>query len=301
MIDQPLVSVILPCYNHEKFVEKSIQSVIEQTYKNIELIIIDDGSTDKSVEIIKDLMLSCSNRFASVELRYRENRGLSNTLNEALEWCSGDYISILASDDFYHKEKISKQIDFFLKNKQMMFVISKSYVVDDYDRILENQTMLYNSNINNDITFDDIFVFKTHLPVTGMYKIELIRNFLNGFDPNVKAEDYDIYLKIARITKINLINEELYYYRSPEALGGDRIRLPMRLDVSDSHLDIIQKYIEHPLYKTALLEWNYRRFIFYSSYVSTKIYAFNGMLRCLTKMNKIQFYKSLFKLIFVWK
>ncbi len=83
-IRSPLVSVIIPCYNHEKYIQDSIQSIIEQTYSNIELIVIDDGSKDKSVEKIQDMLPACKQRFEHVYFTTRPNKGLCATLNEAL-------------------------------------------------------------------------------------------------------------------------------------------------------------------------------------------------------------------------
>ena len=106
--NQPLVSVVIPCYNHESFVQDSIQSVIDQTYQNIELIIIDDGSKDGSVEKIKEMIPACQERFIRFEFRHRPNKGLSATLNEALEWCEGEFFSPLASDASFSASKIFK-------------------------------------------------------------------------------------------------------------------------------------------------------------------------------------------------
>lgn len=77
--NQPLVSVVIPCYNHESFVQDSIQSVIDQPYQNIELIIIDDGSKDGSVEKIQEMIPACQERFVRFEFQYRPNKGLSAT------------------------------------------------------------------------------------------------------------------------------------------------------------------------------------------------------------------------------
>lgn len=87
--------------------QEAIQSVIDQDYENIELIVIDDGSNDNSVEKIKAIIPACKKRFFRFEFRCRENRGLCATLNEALEWCKGVYVSPFASDDVALPHKTS--------------------------------------------------------------------------------------------------------------------------------------------------------------------------------------------------
>lgn len=298
---QPLVSIVIPCYNHENFVQDCIQSVIDQTYQNIELIIIDDGSKDNSILKILDMVDLCKSRFVNFEFIYRDNKGISATLNEGLDLCNGTYISLLSSDDYYHENKISEQINFLKLNKNIQFAVTKSYVVNDLSEVLFEQTKTYNLNLGNEIGFEDIFIFKTHLPITGLYSAKLLKEKLKGFDINITAEDYDIYLKIAQLTKIGIINKKLYYYRSPEAIGTGRIRMPMRVDVSESHLMTIQKYKSHPLYSHAIREWNLRRFIYFSAYTKTKKYAAKGMLRSFSFLNNILFYKALFRLFFYWK
>jgi len=109
---KPLVSMIIPCYNHESYVIEAIQSIIDQDYENIELIIIDDGSNDNSIAKIEEMIPVCQKRFRRFEFRSRPNKGLCATLNEALDWCEGEFFSPLASDDVALSHKIS-----YLTNK----------------------------------------------------------------------------------------------------------------------------------------------------------------------------------------
>ena len=108
----PLVSVVVPCYNHERYVKECIQSIIDQSYKNIELIVIDDGSKDASVAVIEGLRGACEERFTRFEFSARENRGLCNTLNQALDWCQGEYFAAIASDDQWLPFKTEKQVEY---------------------------------------------------------------------------------------------------------------------------------------------------------------------------------------------
>ncbi|WP_299238823.1 glycosyltransferase family 2 protein [Sulfurihydrogenibium sp.] len=107
----PLVTICIPAYNHERYVGQTIQSVIDQTYENIELIIINDGSKDKTNEVIRKYIPECEKRFVRFEYRNRENKGLSATLNEAVDWAKGKYFSPIASDDVLLKDKISVLVD----------------------------------------------------------------------------------------------------------------------------------------------------------------------------------------------
>jgi glycosyltransferase involved in cell wall biosynthesis len=103
----PLVTVIVPSYNHGRFIAQCLESIYCQTWKSIELIIIDDGSTDDSVERIRQLLLACPFPHQFIT---RENRGAAHTINEAVALASGDYINILNSDDRFRAERIEKMV-----------------------------------------------------------------------------------------------------------------------------------------------------------------------------------------------
>lgn len=99
-INEPLVSVIIPSYNHEKYISDCIDSIVNQTYKNIQLIIIDDGSTDNSPSIINKKVVSIKDCFGDIVFISNEsNQGVLKSLNQALLEVRGEYISFCASDD----------------------------------------------------------------------------------------------------------------------------------------------------------------------------------------------------------
>src|SRR6056297_934697 len=106
MIDNPLVSVIIPSYNHAQYIESAIESVLAQTYPNIELIIVDDGSSDNSHEVIRKYE---EHPQISIILN-KKNKGQSAVINQALATSSGKYIAILPSDDWFLPEKIALQV-----------------------------------------------------------------------------------------------------------------------------------------------------------------------------------------------
>lgn len=298
---QPLVSIIIPCYNHAQFIEESIQSVIKQDYKNIELIIIDDGSKDDSSEVINKMIPVCEARFSSFFFKKRSNKGLSATLNEAISLSSGEFIGFCSSDDCLHKNKTSRQVEYFFNQKNSVFCYTKTFVQDDNGNIIDSATRLANLNLSKNVSFEDIFTFKVNLPITGMYRANFIQEDLKGFDESLSAEDYDINLRILQKTNPGFIDDHLYYYRTPAVIGSQRIKPLMRLDVSESHRMTINKYSDHPKFQIAMREWNFRRFIIFSRYSNYKIYALGGLLHSFRKSSNLKFYKSLIRLIFVWK
>ena len=109
MID-PLVSVVIPCYNAERWIIETLQSVRDQTWKNIEIIIVNDGSEDRSVELIKSFESS------SLILIEQENKGQTAALNAGLAAAKGDYVQYLDADDLLHPDKIEIQIKRIIEN-----------------------------------------------------------------------------------------------------------------------------------------------------------------------------------------
>lgn len=209
---EPLVSVVIPCYNHAQFVQDCIQSVIDQTYANIELIIIDDGSKDQSVEKIEEMLDKCRSRFSRFEFRHRPNKGLSETLNEALEWCQGEYFSAIASDDMMLKEKTQIQIDAFKKNKKVLGVFGNFILINNHGNEIKSKKIAQNV-----YTFKDVYEQNHFLPApTQMLKLESVRN-IGGFKAGILIEDWYIYLKMLESGgEMLLLKEDLSFYRHHE-------------------------------------------------------------------------------------
>lgn len=210
MINEPLVSVVIPCYNHEKFVQDCIQSVIEQTYQNIELIIIDDGSSDNSVAKIQEMSELCEKRFTNFEFRYRANKGLSSTLNEAMAWCQGVFISPIASDDMMFKIKLQRQVEILQREQNIVAVFGAVQLINDKNEILGEIRQP-----NKIFEFNDLMYTDRFLPApTQMIRLDALRA-IGGFVEGMIIEDWYIYLKILESgNKIIYIDELFSYYRT---------------------------------------------------------------------------------------
>ncbi len=129
MVDkQPLVSIAVICYQNEAFLHECIESILNQTYTSVEIIIADDGSTDNSAEIIKSYASSHENISCILS---PVNKGISNNLNLALELCRGPYICMIAGDDVMYSHKIEKQVEFLELNKDFSLCFHNVDVFDN--------------------------------------------------------------------------------------------------------------------------------------------------------------------------
>ncbi len=113
-----LVSIIMPVYNNEKYLSGAIESVLNQTHKNIELLILDDGSTDSSLSIIENYAMHNKN----IRLVSRDNKGVANSIDELLKYVKGDYIARMDGDDYSFPDRIEKQLKYLKENSDVGLV-----------------------------------------------------------------------------------------------------------------------------------------------------------------------------------
>ena len=205
--DNPLVSVIVPSYNHQNYIEECLYSILNQTYKNIQLIVIDDGSSDNTAAIINKLKETHEFIFEQ-----QENIGLSKTLNKAItKYAQGKYISIVASDDFWCTNKISLQVEALEKNNNLAMLCGKAKIVNSKSEIISN----FNESLFlGKYTFAEIALGKCLVvAATAIIKKEVFDK-VGLFDENLLIEDLDMWLRVAVKFEIGFLNEYVAFYRS---------------------------------------------------------------------------------------
>lgn len=201
-LDKSTVSIIMPTYNSGSYISESINSVIHQTISEWELIIIDDNSTDSTINIIEKFTI-IDNRIKLIKLD--TNRGAANARNIGIQNAKSRYIAFLDSDDIWHFEKLEKQLAFMEKNDVKISCTNYGKIDNDgiiTKRIIKNRgnidykALLKNPPGNSSVMYDSLFV--------GIVQIPNIR----------KRNDYVMWLQIIKITKsIYTIDEVLMYHR----------------------------------------------------------------------------------------
>lgn len=247
--NKPLVSIVIPCYNHEKYVQDTIRSVIDQSYDNIELIIIDDGSKDSSVEKIQQMLYECQNRFTRFEFRSRANKGLSATLNEAIEWSKGKYFSAIASDDLMLKDKTSTQVRVLEKNNEVVALFGSVNYINE-----NNVVQQINTLEEKEYPFDKIILNECHFYApTQMLKMEILRK-VGGYNEEIRVEDWYMWLKMAENGKVLCIPDKLAIYRIHSANTTRNSKF-----IFEENLKTLNYYKNHELYNQAYhkLRWTY--------------------------------------------
>jgi len=150
----PLVSIVIPCYNGELFVKKSIESALEQTYKKIELIIVNDGSKDKTYDEIN----SCKNE--SVTIINKPNTGVSDSRNIGMQHVTGEYILFLDADDVLEPDFLEKRVEILEKDKSLDFCTGEIIWIDENDQLIKmpkKQFGIYENTVLNVAAFNPVF------------------------------------------------------------------------------------------------------------------------------------------------
>lgn len=131
MSNEKLVSVIIPCYNGEKFLNRCLDSLVNQSYKNIELIIVNDGSNDQSENIIKTRLSELKDSLRDCKYFYQKNQGVGAAVNRALKFFNGEYITLLDVDDYLMPNSIEVKVKWMEKNPDYAVVFTNGYYVNE--------------------------------------------------------------------------------------------------------------------------------------------------------------------------
>lgn len=213
-IRNPKVTVVMPVYNSEKYVAAAIQSILNQTFKDFELIIINDGSTDESEKIILS--------FNDPRVRYiknEKNLGLVGVRNLGLDLVESKYIALLDSDDIARRTRLSEQVKFLDENPQFGIVGTWVRLIDDNGRLT---SVKWKSNLLSEEIPPTMILHNCLAQSSVMIRAEAVKNerYREGYAP---AEDYDLWVRIAYNWSIAVLPKFLTNYRINPA-GQSKIK-----------------------------------------------------------------------------
>ncbi|REG98466.1 glycosyltransferase family 2 protein [Flavobacterium aquicola] len=217
MSDNPLVTVICLCYNHEAYVVESLNSVINQFYSPIQLIIVDDFSTDNSKAIIEDWL----KQHSSIEFISNDtNLGNTKSFNKALKQATGEYIIDLAADDVLLPHCVMTQINAFknstFKNLGVVYgnaeLILENGLFDSYYFPVNPQKKVIKKRITGDIYKNVLSDFYSMCSVSAMIK-KSVFDHLEGYDESLAYEDLDFWIRASRIYEFDFIDEPIMQKR----------------------------------------------------------------------------------------
>ena len=199
------ISVLMTVYNAENFIEKSIKSILDQTYKNFELIIIDDFSSDNSSKIIA--------KFYDKRIKFykvKKKLGRTKALNFGLKKCNSKLITIQDADDIAHKHRLLEALGAFNTNKNIGLVFSGYQVIDENDKLKKKFNKFNYNNFSSKLKYKNLI---PHSSVT--FKKDIIKNnFLFYNEKYLYAQDYHLILSFLKFSKIFLINKNLVQIRN---------------------------------------------------------------------------------------
>jgi len=196
-----LITVYITNYNYGKYIKQSIESVLNQTYQNFELIIIDDGSTDNSISIIKEYENN-----DKIQVIRQSRKGLNCCNNIALSVAHGKYVVRLDADDYFMPNAINKMVHLLKDNEECALLFPDYHMVDANGNVIKT---IRRHNFNDDVT---LFDQPAHGACT-MIKTSVLKD-IGGYDEEFDRQDgYDIWLKIINKYQVKNINEPLFCYR----------------------------------------------------------------------------------------
>lgn len=251
------VSVIVPFYNVEKYIDKCLNSLVNQTLEDIEIIIVNDGSKDNSENIAKKYASKYKNKIIYLE---KENGGLSDARNYALPYATGEYIAFLDSDDYVEFDMYKQMYE--KAKKENADIVECDFLWEYPNERIESKGRTYNDK-------HDILLNARVVAWNKLIKRELIEKTKVKFPYGLRYEDVEFFYKlIPYINKLEIVNKSFVHYvqRDNSISNSQNSRTKEIIDILDNVIDYYKKNSIYEEYKNEL-EYNYARYLLCSSFL----------------------------------
>ena len=250
--DIPLVSIIAICYNHSEYAIETLNSILNQSYENIELIIIDSNSSDNSVEVIHDWI--DQNKVECTFIKQIEPRNICQNLNEGLNIISGEYFQGLSCDDILLKSKVSKQVTLFQNSeKNIAFLFANASFIDNNSKtLLGRKNFIEHHSQKIEPDYDNLFdnlIKRNFIPAMSvLIRTKKVKQ-VGGYDERLNYEDFDMWLRLLKNgDKANYVNEVNCLYR----IHDNNLHLSNDIDWIAQYYWVYKKHLDYPLAKSKI-------------------------------------------------
>ncbi|MFA5145949.1 MAG: glycosyltransferase [Candidatus Omnitrophota bacterium] len=205
-----LVSVIIPAYNCARYISEALDSVFYQTYRDFEVIVIDDGSTDGTIDILKKYAAEHPGKMSCI---YQKNSGPGKARNRGIKEARGEYVAFLDSDDIWLPEKLKAQLDFFKKEPSLALVHSDFMYFNNSGITKKSE---FSSTAKRNFSGSAFYplVKENFIRTSTVVVKKIVLEVLGAFDEDFfMSEDYDLWLRIAKVHDIGYVNDRIVNVR----------------------------------------------------------------------------------------
>ena len=236
----PLVSVCIPAYNNADYISETIDCILNQTYKNIELVICDDHSTDKTVEVIQ----SYSDPRVKLFLN-EKNLGMSGNWNNCLNHCTGEFIKLICADDMLTNDALEKEVIALINHPSAVMSESDTQFRDLQGNTKGSYTRYKKSGLVDGKVIARAGLFSRNLfgaPLNNTFRRSVLEQ-VHGFDPSFKyILDYDFWVSIACLGDVYIIHEPLNYFRLRSDSNTGKVLTTEQKAYVEEHKMLLRKH-----------------------------------------------------------
>lgn len=247
MKNKALVSILIPAYNHENFVDDIMQSILDQTYDNLEVLITDDCSVDGTYETISQWGERLESKCQRVQIfRNEKNKGIVKTLNDMLQFCVGEYIKVIASDDFFMPDAIEKLVLFLESNPQYGLVFANGIIGDKNTHYplagVKSLKTYYTEKPKLEENVVEQMYCKYFLFSPSIMYTRRAYQQVGSYDEDIWFEDWDYYLRIVEQMPIGYLDSIVVIYRMSDSSASHSVKLEYRMGMRKSEIMVLFKH-----------------------------------------------------------
>lgn len=249
---EPLVSICIPAYNSARFIERTIRSALEQTYSNIEVVVVDDCSKDDTVSVVEAINDSRIKLY-----RNEQNLGMTGNWNKCIRMSGGEYVKLIPADDVIYPDAVSKSMNILMDNDDVSLVIVGTDLVDNDDKVIGAYAHWKKSGIfpgkriaKKSVMWNNFF----GNPVCALFRKSDFEK-TGGFDPDIPyILDFDLWLGLSALGNVAFIKEKLSAFRVRKDSNTGILVGSRGKDYTAEHVRLLDKHIAKKTFSMNRLE-----------------------------------------------